>query len=46
MQSIISIKDLTKTYAGGFEALKKTDLEIRRGEIFACSARTAPARRR
>jgi len=35
MQSIISIKDLTKTYAGGFEALKKTDLEIRRGEIFA-----------
>ena len=35
MQPIISIKDLTKTYAGGFEALKKTDLEIRRGEIFA-----------
>jgi ABC-2 type transport system ATP-binding protein len=35
MQSIISIKDLTKTYAGGFEALKKTNLEIRRGEIFA-----------
>jgi len=35
MQSIISISDLTKTYAGGFEALKKTNLEIRRGEIFA-----------
>jgi len=35
MQSIIAIKDLTKTYAGGFEALKKIDLEIRRGEIFA-----------
>ena len=35
MQPIISIKDLTKTYEGGFEALKKTDLEIRRGEIFA-----------
>ena len=35
MESIISIKDLTKTYAGGFEALKKTNLEIRRGEIFA-----------
>ena len=35
MQSIISIKDLTKTYAGGFEALKRTNLEIRRGEIFA-----------
>src|SRR5262245_27915339 len=35
MQSIISIKDLTKTYASGFEALKRTNLEIRRGEIFA-----------
>ena len=35
MQSIISIKDLTKTYASGFEALKPTNLEIRRGEIFA-----------
>jgi ABC-2 type transport system ATP-binding protein len=34
MQSIISIKDLTKTYASGFEALKGTNLEIRRGEIF------------
>jgi len=35
MQPIISIKDLTKTYAGGFEALKKINLEIRHGEIFA-----------
>jgi ABC-2 type transport system ATP-binding protein len=35
MKSIISIKDLTKTYASGFEALKRTSLEIRRGEIFA-----------
>jgi ABC-2 type transport system ATP-binding protein len=34
MQAIISIKDLRKTYASGFEALKRTDLEIRRGEIF------------
>ena len=34
MQPIISIKDLTKTYASGFEALKRTNLEIRRGEIF------------
>jgi ABC-2 type transport system ATP-binding protein len=34
MQSIISIKDLTKTYAPSFEALKRTNLEIRRGEIF------------
>jgi ABC-2 type transport system ATP-binding protein len=32
---MISIQDLTKTYAGGYEALKKTNLEIRRGEIFA-----------
>ena len=35
MQSIISINDLTKTYAGGFQALKNTNLTIRRGEIFA-----------
>jgi ABC-2 type transport system ATP-binding protein len=35
MQPIITIKDLTKTYASGFEALKRTNLEIRRGEIFA-----------
>jgi ABC-2 type transport system ATP-binding protein len=34
MQSIISIKNLGKTYATGFEALKSTNLEIRRGEIF------------
>jgi ABC-2 type transport system ATP-binding protein len=34
MQSIISIKDLTKTYASGFEALKRTNLDIERGEIF------------
>ena len=34
MQPAISIKDLTKVYAGGFEALKSVDLEINRGEIF------------
>jgi ABC-2 type transport system ATP-binding protein len=33
--SIISIKNLTKTYATGFQALKNIDLDIRRGEIFA-----------
>jgi len=33
--SIISIKQLTKTYAGGFQALKGVDLEIEKGEIFA-----------
>ncbi len=35
MQSIISISQLTKTYASGFQALKSVDLEIRRGEILA-----------
>jgi ABC-2 type transport system ATP-binding protein len=33
--NIISIKNLTKTYAGGFQALKKVNLDITRGEIFA-----------
>lgn len=32
---IITVSDLTKTYASGFQALKKVDLEIRKGEIFA-----------
>ena len=35
MHPVISIKGLTKTYAGGFQALKSVDLEISRGEIFA-----------
>ncbi len=35
MSSVISITGLTKTYASGFHALKRIDLEIRRGEIFA-----------
>jgi len=35
VQSIISIQNLSKTYASGFQALKHVDLEIRRGEIFA-----------
>ncbi|MDB5430483.1 MAG: transporter ATP-binding protein [Caulobacter sp.] len=34
-QPIISISGLTKTYAGGFQALKGVDLEIQPGEIFA-----------
>ena len=34
MHPKISIKGLSKTYAGGFEALKSVDLEIRQGEIF------------
>ena len=35
MPPIIAIRQLTKTYASGFQALKGIDLEIRRGEIFA-----------
>ncbi|MCO1335606.1 ABC transporter ATP-binding protein [Microbulbifer sp. OS29] len=35
MESIISIKGLSKTYAEGFTALNNIDLEIQRGEIFA-----------
>jgi ABC-2 type transport system ATP-binding protein len=35
MNSIISISGLSKTYKGGFEALKSVDLEIEDGEIFA-----------
>ena len=33
--SIISISNLTKTYASGLAALKSVNLEIRKGEIFA-----------
>jgi ABC-2 type transport system ATP-binding protein len=33
--SIISIKNLSKRYASGLEALKNINLEIERGEIFA-----------
>ena len=35
MQPIISIKGLSKTYAEGFQALKKVDLDIASGEIHA-----------
>ena len=34
-QPILSVKNLGKTYASGFQALKNINLEIRRGEIFA-----------
>ena len=34
MHPVISIQGLTKTYAGGFEALRAVDLEIDQGEIF------------
>ncbi|GAB4061817.1 ABC transporter ATP-binding protein [Uliginosibacterium sediminicola] len=35
MQAILSIRDLSKTYDSGFQALKRVDLDIRKGEIFA-----------
>ena len=35
MPAIISIEGLSKTYAGGFQALKNVSLAIERGEIFA-----------
>ena len=35
MAAVISIRGLSKTYAGGVEALKATDLDIAKGEIFA-----------
>jgi ABC-2 type transport system ATP-binding protein len=35
MPSVISISNLTKTYASGLQALKNINLEIRKGEIFA-----------
>jgi ABC-2 type transport system ATP-binding protein len=35
MPSIISIKNVSKTYASGFQALRSVNLDIQRGEIFA-----------
>jgi ABC-2 type transport system ATP-binding protein len=32
---IVSVRGVSKTYPGGFQALKRVDLDIRRGEIFA-----------
>jgi ABC-2 type transport system ATP-binding protein len=34
-QPIISVENLSKTYASGFQALKTINLDIRKGEIFA-----------
>src|SRR5213083_1918721 len=34
MPPIISVSNLSKTYASGFEALRRVNLDIRRGEIF------------
>ena len=35
MQPVITVESLSKSYAGGFEALKSVSLEIHKGEIFA-----------
>ncbi len=35
MPPIISVANLSKTYASGFQALRNVSLDIRRGEIFA-----------
>lgn len=35
MDSILRVKGVSKTYKGGFEALKQIDLDVKRGEIFA-----------
>ncbi len=35
MSSIISVSNLSKVYASGFQALRNVNLDIRRGEIFA-----------
>ena len=35
VQHVISVSNLSKTYASGLQALKKINLDIRRGEIFA-----------
>ena len=35
MQPIVTVSNLSKTYASGLQALKRINLEIRCGEIFA-----------
>ena len=45
MPPIISISNLTKTYATGHQALKKVDLDIRKGEIFALLGPNGEAKR-
>lgn len=35
MESIISVSELSKSYASGFQALKSVSLDIQKGEIFA-----------
>lgn len=35
MSNIVEVRNLTKTYDGGFQALKSVDLDIKQGEIIA-----------
>src|SRR5262245_41295655 len=35
MRPILTVRNVSKTYASGLKALKAIDLEIRRGEVFA-----------
>ena len=35
MHPVISVQNLSKTYANGFDALKNVSLDVRKGEIFA-----------
>ena len=35
MKNIVEVRNLSKTYDGGFEALKSVDLDIKQGEIIA-----------
>ncbi|MET0545587.1 MAG: ABC transporter ATP-binding protein [Caulobacterales bacterium] len=35
MPPVLSIRDVSKTYKGGFQALKSVSLDIQKGEIFA-----------
>ncbi|HEV7821924.1 MAG TPA: ABC transporter ATP-binding protein, partial [Burkholderiales bacterium] len=35
MPAVLSVSNLSKTYASGFQALKNINLEIEEGEIFA-----------
>jgi len=46
VRPIISVSNLTKTYASGLQALRRIDLQIRKAKSSPCSGRTEPARRR
>jgi ABC-2 type transport system ATP-binding protein len=46
MQTAISVQNLSKTYAAGFDALKCVNLDVRRGEISLLGPNGAKARQR